>query len=57
MTKAVIFDLDGVLIDSEIISYDVYQEILHQFGYELTREQYARSYSGKTESENVKAID
>lgn len=56
MTKAVIFDLDGVLIDSEIISYDVYQEILHQFGYELTREQYARSYSGKTESENVKAL-
>lgn len=38
MTKAVIFDLDGLLIDSEIISYKIYKEILCKFGYEFSKE-------------------
>lgn len=53
MTKAVIFDLDGLLIDSEIISYKIYKEILYEFGYEFSKEEYAQNYSGKTEIANV----
>lgn len=53
MIKAVIFDLDGLLIDSEIVSYKIYKEILNQFGYRFSIEEYAQNYSGKTEVNNV----
>ncbi len=53
MINAVIFDLDGLLIDSEIISYKIYKEILYPFGYDFTIEEYAQNFSGKTEVKNV----
>lgn len=53
MVKAVIFDLDGLLIDSEIISYKIYKEILQQFGYDFSIEEYAQNFSGKTEVNNI----
>ena len=43
--RAVIFDLDGLLIDSEIISYRLYQELLRPNGHNLTLEDYASGYS------------
>lgn len=53
MIKAVIFDLDGLLIDSEIISYKIYKEILQQFGHNFSIEEYAQNFSGKTEVKNI----
>ena len=53
MIKAVIFDLDGLLIDSEIISYKIYKEILNQFGHDFSIEEYAQNFSGKTEVKTV----
>ena len=53
MINAVIFDLDGLLIDSEIISYKIYKEILYPFGYDFTIEEYAQNFSGKTEVKNI----
>lgn len=53
MIKAVIFDLDGLLIDSEVISYKIYKEFLGEFGYDYSLEEYAQNYSGKTERVNV----
>lgn len=50
--EAVIFDLDGLLADTEIISLKVYQELLRYFGI-LTEETYSRDYSGHREEENV----
>ena len=46
MIKAVIFDLDGLLVDTEIISYQIYKELLNEYGYTFTKEEYARNYSG-----------
>ncbi len=56
MGKAIIFDLDGLLVDTEIISYKIYKELLEEFGYEFTVEEYAQNYSGKTEVKNVSSL-
>ena len=56
--KAVIFDLDGLLIDSEIISCRLYQELLRPYGHSLTLEDYASGYSGKPAPVNMrKAVE
>lgn len=56
MSKTIIFDLDGLLVDTEIISYKIYKELLEEFGYEFTIEEYAQNYSGKTEVKNVSSL-
>lgn len=56
MVKAVIFDLDGLLIDSEVISFQLYQELLEKYGYSFTIEDYAQNYSGKTELGNMESL-
>lgn len=33
MYKGVIFDLDGLLINSEVISYQLYCDLLESYGY------------------------
>lgn len=54
MIRAIIFDLDGLLVDTEIISYKIYQELLAEYGHEeYTLEDYAQNCSGKTEVKNV----
>ena len=53
MIKAVIFDLDGLLIDSERISYRIYQELLKPFGIEFSLKEYAENYSGKSAVKNM----
>jgi len=56
MTKAVIFDLDGLLVDTELISYKVYKEFLAEIGCEFSMEEYAQKFSGKTIVMNVKSL-
>ena len=51
--EAVLFDLDGLLADTEIISLKVYQELLGDFGIPFTEVTYFREYSGHREEENV----
>lgn len=53
MIKAIIFDLDGLLIDSEIISFEIYREILEEYGIAYALDEYAKKYSGKTEIANL----
>lgn len=56
MKRTVIFDLDGLLIDSEIISYQLYQDLIKQYGHSFTVEDYAQNFSGKTAIDNMEAI-
>ena len=44
----IIFDCDGVLIDSEILSARVDSEILREFGYEVAPEDLAHRFAGFT---------
>jgi HAD superfamily hydrolase (TIGR01509 family) len=41
---AVIFDLDGVLIDSEALQYKAYSEVLARFGIRVSLEEYAAQW-------------
>ena len=41
MVGGVIFDLDGVLIDSEALQYKAYSEVLSRFGISVSLEEYA----------------
>ena len=49
--KAVIFDFDGVIADSEPCHLAAFNRILAEFGIELTKEQYYASYLGFTDYE------
>ncbi len=44
----VIFDCDGVLVDSEIVAARVEAELLREAGHEITAEEIAQRYSGLT---------
>ena len=56
MVKAVIFDMDGLLLDTEIVSYRIYAELLAGFGHPFTTAEYTMHYSGKSEVKNVTAV-
>jgi len=40
MIKAIIFDLDGVIVDSEPVHFKAHRKILKEFGISLTKEDY-----------------
>lgn len=42
----VLFDLDGVIIDSEKLQYRAYQQVLEPFGVQVTPEEYGREWIG-----------
>ncbi|WP_181387724.1 HAD family hydrolase [Liquorilactobacillus hordei] len=56
MTKAVIFDLDGLLIDSEVISLMMYQQMVHEYGHKMTKKMYTQNYSGRSAAQNMYSL-
>jgi beta-phosphoglucomutase len=46
MLKAVIFDFDGVITDSEILHFRAFNAVLNRHGVELTTQEYYKSYLG-----------
>ena len=55
-TEAVIFDCDGVLVDSEIIASRVALEMLKPYGFNMEQSEYARTFAGKVEEDTVEII-
>lgn len=53
--KAVLFDHDGTLVDSEGVHYQMWLEVLKPYGVSISAEQYMQIYSGMPTVDN--AID
>lgn len=54
--SAVIFDCDGVLVDSEFIASQVSLQMLKPYGIEMTPQDYARLFAGKVEEDIIGVI-
>src|SRR2546428_1225524 len=46
MTQAILWDMDGVLVNSMEFHYQAYREVLSEFGRDLSREEYLTSLIG-----------
>jgi len=44
--KAILFDFDGTLVDSEPLHFQMWQQLLVKYGVELTEQQYKDHYAG-----------
>ena len=53
MIKAVIFDLDGLLLDSEIVAFKVYEELGKRFSFTLTLPDFMENFCGRPLRRNV----
>ena len=56
MISAIVFDFDGVLVDSEPLHLRAYQEVLEPFGLSLLREKYYASYLGFDDAGVFRAV-
>lgn len=54
--KCIIFDSDGVLVDSETLSARVFQEMARELGFELGFETAVERFAGTSMKENLKFI-
>lgn len=55
--SAVIFDCDGVLVDSEFIASQVSLRMLKPYGIEMKPEAYAKLFAGKVEEDIIGVIE
>jgi beta-phosphoglucomutase family hydrolase len=57
MLKAVIFDFDGVLVDSELLHYQAFNHILSPLGVKMSKQQYFDKYLGLSDEELVRTVN
>jgi beta-phosphoglucomutase len=56
MIKAVIFDMDGVLIDAREWHYEALNKALALFGFEITRQEHLSTYDGLPTSRKLEML-
>jgi HAD superfamily hydrolase (TIGR01509 family) len=52
--KAVLFDMDGVIVDSEPLHVAAFQTILKRYGHDLSKEKYKQHFAGRTDEAGFK---
>ena len=48
MLKAIIFDLDGIIIDSEPVAYGILRDMVAPYGGDISLDEYTTEYLGRT---------
>ena len=56
MLKAVVFDFDGVITDSEILHFRTFNEVLSPYGFEITLQDYYKDYLGLSDFDLFKYL-
>lgn len=56
MLKAIIFDFDGVIADSEALHLRAFNEVLAPFGLAITEKDYYKTYLGLTDADCFKEL-
>lgn len=56
MKNTVIFDLDGLLINSEVITYKLYNDLLGKYNTSFSLDEYIHSYCGQTAIGNMEKL-
>ena len=52
MIRGVIFDMDGLLADTEPVYYEIFKQILGEYGYPLSLSEYTSHICGRADMEN-----
>ena len=56
MIRAVIFDFDGVISDSELAHYNAFSQLLDDYKIQLSKQQYYSKYLGTTDAELLEMV-
>ena len=56
MIKAIVFDMDGVLVEAKEWHYEALNKALGLFGYEITREEHLTTYDGLPTKTKLKRL-
>ncbi len=56
MLRAVIFDFDGVITDSEILHFRAFNAVLAPYSFQLTKPEYYRTYLGMSDADCFRAL-
>jgi beta-phosphoglucomutase family hydrolase len=56
MLRAVIFDFDGVITDSEILHFRAFNAVLAQYDFQLTKPEYYKEYLGMSDADCFRAL-
>ena len=54
--KAVLFDHDGTIADSEQVHFEMWRDVLYKYGVELSHDEYKSQYAGIPTTTNAKTI-